>query len=468
MIKLYHKTVENSDIFNYYISDDSYLRVDDILESDFCLYTDSIHAPGNEILLNELLRTISKEYRGKKIIVFVLSDYSDDVEYYGNLIIVRSALYKSKIRYNEMILPALWSCKLPFETPFDPINSDKISVGFCGLISTYREKLISLLEINEQIECDFIKRNSFWGGKPLDEIIIADFYENIKNNQVTVCQRGYGNFSWRFYETLSAGRIPLLVDTDIMLPFEDEINWSEYIIMGKTEEEAIENLIKEKDTLYDRQIKCGQLYKEYFSYNIFGKKLFSSIINKYTMKHFYQNIPGWFDFQEVYSNQVKIAKDDFHFVEIGAWLGTSTSFMAVEIINSGKKIKFDVIDTWEGSINELESTHKLATETNIFEIFKKNLSSVIDYINPIKMDSIEASKLYKDESLDFVFIDANHEYDFIRKDILTWLPKVKKGGYIGGHDYNWPSVTKAVDEIFYEDKNTIFTTWLNKKKTNLE
>jgi predicted O-methyltransferase YrrM len=51
--------------------------------------------------------------------------------------------------------------------------------------------------------------------------------------------------------------------------------------------------------------------------------------------------------------------------------------------------------------------------------------------------------------VDFVFIDADHEYDSVVKDINAWLPKIKQGGIISGHDYFNPcGVKKAVDEKF--------------------
>ena len=57
-------------------------------------------------------------------------------------------------------------------------------------------------------------------------------------------------------------------------------------------------------------------------------------------KHFFRNIDGWFarEQQLLYKNQVKQANDGYHFVEIGSWKGRSSSYMGVEIINSGKKI----------------------------------------------------------------------------------------------------------------------------------
>lgn len=49
--------------------------------------------------------------------------------------------------------------------------------------------------------------------------------------------------------------------------------------------------------------------------------------------------------------------------------------------------------------------------------------------------SVEVAKWIQNESVDFVFIDANHKYEFVKEDIKTWYPKVRKGGILSGHDY---------------------------------
>lgn len=66
------------------------------------------------------------------------------------------------------------------------------------------------------------------------------------------------------------------------------------------------------------------------------------------------------------------------------------------------------------------------------------------------MRTDEACHLVPNRSLDFVFIDADHSYDAVVDDIVKWTPKVKRGGWVGGHDYNlkWPGVVQAVDEAF--------------------
>lgn len=186
------------------------------------------------------------------------------------------------------------------------------------------------------------------------------------------------------------------------------------------------------------------------------------------MNHFYKDIPGYFDYEDVFSQAVSWAKEGFHFVEIGAWYGQSTSYLAVEIINSGKKIKLDVVDTWKGSEQMYDPSNGAYDELlikngTIFPQFISNMKPVIHVINPIEMDSVKASFLYEDDSLDFVFIDAEHKYEFIIQDIKHWLTKVKKGGIIAGHDCGWEGVLKATNEMFGNNYRVQGQCWIVNK-----
>lgn len=62
----------------------------------------------------------------------------------------------------------------------------------------------------------------------------------------------------------------------------------------------------------------------------------------------------------------------------------------------------------------------------------------------------EAAGMVPDGAFDFVFIDADHSETAVTEDITDWTPKVKKGGWLGGHDYNnkFPGVVAAVDRAF--------------------
>jgi len=165
------------------------------------------------------------------------------------------------------------------------------------------------------------------------------------------------------------------------------------------------------------------------------------------MDHFYQKIEGWFDYPALYQRMVNNFQDGAHFVEVGAWVGKSSSFMAVEIANSGKQIKFDVVDTWAGA--DTHATDPEIVNGTLFDNFLKNIQPVKELLTPIRLASVEAAKLYQDNSLDFVMIDGAHDYENVTADIKAWLPKVKVGGILAGDDYApwWPGVINAVNDL---------------------
>jgi predicted O-methyltransferase YrrM len=184
------------------------------------------------------------------------------------------------------------------------------------------------------------------------------------------------------------------------------------------------------------------------------------------MEHFYKTInsENWFNYEDLYKLVVDRFPSDSHFVEVGVWKGQSACFMAVEIINSNKNIKFDCVDTWE--FVESSSEIKEGQFENLFQIFQNNIEPVKDHINIVRSISWDGAKLYDDNSLDFVFIDAGHDYESVKKDLESWYPKVKEGGLIAGHDYHYNcGVYPAVNEFFGKDKiKQMNACWLFEKK----
>lgn len=132
-------------------------------------------------------------------------------------------------------------------------------------------------------------------------------------------------------------------------------------------------------------------------------------------------------------------------LEVGSYLGESTYIFA----SSNKFQSITCLDMWKGDYDENdESSH-----SNMHEIesnFDKFRNSCGDLITKIKDSSANIPSLFEDESFDFIYIDANHTYDAVKRDIEVCLPKLKKGKFIAGHDYSesWSEVKKAVDEIF--------------------
>jgi len=160
------------------------------------------------------------------------------------------------------------------------------------------------------------------------------------------------------------------------------------------------------------------------------------------MAEFWEDIDGWFNFYDLYLNMIK-RFDDAIFVEIGCWAGKSTSFMGLNIKKLGKNIKFYAIDIFEPYMQDGRIEPGIS-----FDAFLKNIEPVKDYIIPIKGDSVKVSKQFADKSVDFIFIDGNHDYEAVKKDIELWFPKMKVGAVMAGHDYLWDGVKKAVNERF--------------------
>lgn len=76
-------------------------------------------------------------------------------------------------------------------------------------------------------------------------------------------------------------------------------------------------------------------------------------------------------------------------------------------------------------------------------------------------NSIEIAKTFKDNSLDFVYIDAGHSYEEVKADYEAWLPKVRKGGIVSGHDYgvnDCIGVKYLIDELIGKGQKFNFTT----------
>jgi len=186
------------------------------------------------------------------------------------------------------------------------------------------------------------------------------------------------------------------------------------------------------------------------------------------MEHFYQDIPGWFDFEEVYRRMVEEAPADkpSRFVEVGSWLGKSTAFLGVEVVNSGKAIYIECVDMWEGTPGNVEHERVKTEVGNLYAAFLRNIEPIPGRPRIMRMTSLEAAALHPNELLNFVFIDAAHDEADVAADIAAWLPKVRLGGYIGGHDFSrhWPGVVKAVQTALEgKQYEVIGNSWLYRK-----
>lgn len=139
-----------------------------------------------------------------------------------------------------------------------------------------------------------------------------------------------------------------------------------------------------------------------------------------------------------------ISINDGRMVEIGSYTGESIEQFA----KSGKFETIYAVDRWEDYCYNKE-TDKWHIDMDVVEsLFDKRISKYNNIIK-IKKSSIEAAKTFEEAFFDFIYIDADHTYESAKEDILAWMPKLKPGGIIAGHDYHlFEGVNKAVDEIF--------------------
>lgn len=166
------------------------------------------------------------------------------------------------------------------------------------------------------------------------------------------------------------------------------------------------------------------------------------------MKHNYYNIPGWFNMHEAYDQLLENCKDGDEILEIGCFLGRSSSYLATNIINSGKRVHLHIVDTFQGS-----SEHtNLEMEKDFFNQFKENCKAFLDggimTAHQGRSDNEEILKKWEDGHFGGIIVDGAHEYDAVKDDILNWWPKLADGGSMIGDDMSLASVQQAVQDSF--------------------
>lgn len=175
-------------------------------------------------------------------------------------------------------------------------------------------------------------------------------------------------------------------------------------------------------------------------------------INIKMIKHNYQEIEGWFNMEQQYLELLEATPEGGIFVELGAYKGKSTSFIVTEMVNRNRNINFYTVDTFQGDsgstdLKEVEA-YKQVNVSKMEEEFDKNTEHLSEHFEVIVAYSFESAKYFDSNSVDCLFIDAGHSYEAVIKDINAWLPKMKNGSIMSGHDYNsWEGVKKAVNEL---------------------
>lgn len=170
------------------------------------------------------------------------------------------------------------------------------------------------------------------------------------------------------------------------------------------------------------------------------------------IKHNYKEIEGWFNMENQYLELLENTPENGIFVELGAYKGKSTSFIVTEMVNKGINIKFYTVDTFEGDSGSTDKkeveAYKQVNVSKMYEEFKENTKHLEDKFKTMVNYSYEAADYFLDNSVDCLFLDAGHSFEAVIKDIKAWLPKMKDGSIMAGHDYTaWEGVGRAVREL---------------------
>jgi len=273
----------------------------------------------------------SAQQANKQVVIFSTGDFAANIPF-SNIILLESSGYRSRrgVSGNQIWgLPTFIRDYIALYNNGNLANREKGKfpvVGFCGQAdgnlfdfsrryilnrwrwtsyklgfrkwepapyeTTYfRKKILDILANSPKVETDFIRRIRYRGGywdkkKNPQHSSRLEFIYNILGTDYTVCMRGGGNFSFRFYEVLSLGRIPIFIDTDCILPLDDCIDYRQYCVW--VNESEIPYLAEKVADFHasltpqgfiDLQHECRKLWEENFTKGNFYTKLCNQLLS---------------------------------------------------------------------------------------------------------------------------------------------------------------------------------------------
>ena len=238
-------------------------------------YCDAIILPYKFKSMNDpyLIKLNNKSITyNKPLLIFYNDDDDKTYELTNNMKFYRTSFYKSKQLKNEYGLPAFTPDY--FNNVF--LENPKLTIGYCGHIRCNRQKYINLLA-NSELKTNFIIRRGCWAPGVDKKTAIKEYYNTMESNIFIFCYRGVGNFSYRFFEILMMGRIPIIVDTDCVYPFSENYGLENIGLIIKNEENLVDEIKeyynKNKDNLLNIQKNNRKIWEEYLSPIGFIKQL---------------------------------------------------------------------------------------------------------------------------------------------------------------------------------------------------
>jgi len=284
----------------------SFLRLSALADCDIGAFPQNWESAGEQAA--ELATRFSAACRqaGKTPVVFHGADSTEPLPV--EAVVFRASLLRSRRRPSEFALPA-WSEDFLANHLGGELRirskQPRPVVGFCGntmsgppartfgrtlrravgvrddptrtLAGDHPRTLaLRALGRDSRLETSFVLRETFWAGAidgPSSLLDARDEYvRNMLESDYVLCARGNGNFSYRLYETLCMGRIPVFIDTDCVLPLDFDIDWRDYCVwVDEAEIEQIGDQVLEfhesldESEFEERQRACRRLWETHIS-----------------------------------------------------------------------------------------------------------------------------------------------------------------------------------------------------------
>lgn len=237
---------------------------------------------------------------GRPMVVFYNSDFEEPIPI-DDALIFRTSITAANARPNELAWPA-WTCDVLRTYGTGRVEprgkTSRPTVGYCGYIdyrnvverlqrtlrrqiapwSKLRGEAVRVLKASPAIDTRFVLRRRFGGNASTMER--GQYARNMLACDYALIARGRGNFSFRLYEAMSAGAIPVFIDTDCRLPFDDVIPYQTlFVWVPASEVSSIADHVARfherhnDSSLFEHRCRVRQVFDNYLSPNAFHRQV---------------------------------------------------------------------------------------------------------------------------------------------------------------------------------------------------
>lgn len=260
----------------------------------------------------------------KPLVVFVGGDWSHDLFFPDDVVVLKATQYRHLQRRNEIIIPPVVEDFGAHEPVSPRPKGARPVVGFCGWADFpdvwtrvkywarltqvdleklwtldsgrevfkkglyFRRRALASLKASSCIDTNFIIRSSFSANPstvslPLEQAR-REYVENLFSSDLILAPKGDANYSVRFFEALSVGRIPILIDTECCLPLQDRIDYDSFILrvsyrdIGRLPDIVADFWSSLTPQQYqERQRRAREAFTKYLRYDSFFNMVFADI-----------------------------------------------------------------------------------------------------------------------------------------------------------------------------------------------